>query len=200
VDLSGTPASGAGSGRTARLVLLAFLAVYGIAYLRDPGGGHFVDGLDLAIHETGHLVFAPFGEVLQFAGGTLFQLGVPGLFLVYFLRFAPERDPFAAAVVLWWIAVNLWNIAVYVADARTQALPLVGGGEHDWAYLLDRAGWLAYDGAISNFVRACGLAAYVAALVWGWRSARGGAGGGGGRRRPVRRRWTRGPGRGKLSA
>ena len=34
--------------------------------------------VDLAIHETGHLVFAPFGEIITALGGTLFQL-LPGL-------------------------------------------------------------------------------------------------------------------------
>jgi len=39
-------------------------------------------------------------------------------------------------VALWWVAQNLWNISVYVKDARAEELPLVGGGEHDWNYLL----------------------------------------------------------------
>ncbi|MGH7668873.1 MAG: hypothetical protein ACRENQ_05210 [Gemmatimonadaceae bacterium] len=155
-------------GRQARVVLLALLAIYGIAYMHDPGGGHLIDGIDLAIHETGHLVFRPFGEVLQFAGGTLFQLIVPATFLVYFLRFAPTRDRFAASAMLWWIAVNLWNIAVYMADARTQSLPLVGGGEHDWAYLFGHFGVLSHDTGIAASVRAFGIVVFVAAMVWGY--------------------------------
>ena len=173
MDLSG-PRANAGGGRAARnarLAFLALLALYGFAYLRDPAGGHLIDGLDLAIHETGHLVFAPFGEFVQFAGGTLFQLIVPGVFLAYFLRFAPKRDAFAASVAVWWLAVNLWNVAVYAADARTQALPLVGGGEHDWAYLLGRMGLLRHDAGVAASFRALGATLYLAALVWGWRAA-----------------------------
>ena len=157
--------------RNARLLLLGLLALYGIAYMRDPGGGHLIDGIDLAIHETGHLVFAPFGEVIQFAGGTLFQLIVPLVFLAYFLRFAPRRDRFAASVMLWWVAVNLWNIAVYMADARTQELPLVGGGEHDWAYLFGRFGLLNQDTAIARSVRALGALLFLIALVRGYLAA-----------------------------
>ncbi len=164
-----TPDAGR-AARTARLALLALLAIYGFAYLRDPGAGHLIDGIDLAIHETGHLVFAPFGEFVQFAGGTLFQLIVPGLFLAYFLRFAPRRDEFAAAVIVWWLAVNLWNIAVYAGDARTQELPLVGGGEHDWAYLLGRTGLLRHDAGVAGSFRAVGVLLYLAALAWGWRA------------------------------
>ena len=50
------------------------LLAYGIYDLRDPGRGSVLAGVDLAIHETGHLVFGPFGEFAGFAGGTLFQL------------------------------------------------------------------------------------------------------------------------------
>src|SRR4051812_26818685 len=116
-----------------RLALTVVLALYSIPLMRHPEAGSFLDGIDLAIHETGHLVFGPFGEVIQFAGGTLFQLIVPATFVWYFAR---QRDRHAASVALWWIAQNLWNISVYVRDARVQELPLVGGGEHDWAFLL----------------------------------------------------------------
>lgn len=167
------PTSGASPTlvRNARLALLVLLAVYGTMCLRDPMAGHLIDGVDLAIHETGHLVFGPFGEVIQFAGGTLFQLIVPTTFLVYFVRFAPKRDDFAASVMLWWIAVNLWNIAVYMADARTQALPLVGGGEHDWAFLFGHFGVLARDTAIAATVRGLGTLLFLAALVRGYLAA-----------------------------
>ena len=114
----------------ARLALTIALALYGIPSLLHPDAGRLLDSVDLAIHETGHLVFGPFGEVIGFAGGTLFQLIVPMAFVVYFFR---RGDRHAATVPLWWVAQNCWNISVYVADARTQELPLVGGGEHDCA-------------------------------------------------------------------
>lgn len=157
--------------RGAKLGLLVILAIYGISCLRHPQAGHLIDGVDLAIHETGHLVFAPFGEVIQFMGGTLFQLIVPVTFLVYFLKFALKRDDFAASVMLWWVAVNLWNISVYMADARAQELPLVGGGEHDWAYLFGRAGWLAHDTAIARAVQALGVLVFGVALIRGYLAA-----------------------------
>ena len=64
-------------------------------------------------------MFSPFGEFMQFLGGTLFQLIMPAAFVGYFLR----RDRHAASVALWWIAQNLWNISVYIRDARAQELP-----------------------------------------------------------------------------
>ena len=144
-----------------RAALTILLALYGIPLMRHPEAGSFLDSIDLAIHETGHLVFAPFGEVIQFAGGTLFQLIVPAVFLVYFAR---RADRHAATVALWWIAQNLWNISVYVRDARTQELPLVGGGEHDWAYMLGRLGLMQRDQAIGHDVWLIGTVLYLVAI------------------------------------
>ena len=150
--------------RAARVTLTLALAAYGISYARDPGAGRLLDGVDLAIHESGHLVFGAFGEFVQFAGGTLMQLLMPLAFVGYFLR---RRDPHAATVALWWVAQNLWNISVYVADARAQELPLVGGGEHDWAYMLGRLGWMARDTAIARGVHHAGVALLVVSSVAG---------------------------------
>ncbi|MDQ3950850.1 MAG: hypothetical protein M3282_10945 [Gemmatimonadota bacterium] len=151
-----------------RLLLTGALALYGIPCLLRPESGRILDAVDLAIHETGHLVFAPFGEFLGFLGGTVFQLGLPAAFVVYFWQ---RADRHAASVALWWVAQNCWNVSVYVRDARAQALPLVGGGEHDWAYLLGRLGWLQYDQALALDIRLIGAAIYVYAVVTGIREA-----------------------------
>ena len=149
---------------TARRLLTIALFAYGVHGLSHQGGGSLLDGVDLAIHETGHLVFGPFGEFIGFAGGTIFQLLMPALFVGYFVR---RGDHYAASVALWWIAQNCGNIAVYVADARAQELPLVGGGEHDWEYLLGRLGLLARDHAIARGITSVGYLLLVAATAWG---------------------------------
>ena len=154
--------------RRLRLFITGALALYGVPCILRPESGRLLDAVDLAIHETGHLLFAPFGEFLGFLGGTLFQLALPIAFVVYFWR---QSDRHAATVALWWVAQNCWNISVYVRDARAQALPLVGGGAHDWAYLLDRLDWLRHDHAIASGVRLIGVAMYVYAIIAGWRYA-----------------------------
>jgi len=40
----------------------------------DPYQWHFIDGVNLLIHEAGHIIFMPFGEFISIAGGSLFQL------------------------------------------------------------------------------------------------------------------------------
>jgi len=155
--------------RRGRLVLTTALAAYGVYYLLHPDHYGLLDHVDLAIHETGHLVFAPFGEFLGMLGGTLFQLLVPGGFVWHFAR---RGDRYAAAVALWWVAQSCWNVSVYVKDARSQVLPLVGGGEHDWAYLLGQLDLLRHDQAIGTLVRLAGAVILIYALLRGYASAR----------------------------
>lgn len=96
----------------------------------------FIDNVNLLFHEAGHLVFAIFGsEFLGFLGGTLMQLMVPIAITTYFWK---NHDPFAFWVGLFWISQNILNVAHYLGDANTQILPLLGGGQHDWHYLLSR--------------------------------------------------------------
>ena len=146
-------------------VLTLVLAIYGYICLRSPGDYRWLDSLDLAIHETGHLVFAFDGETLAVLGGTLFQLIVPAAFVVALWR---AGDRHGATVPLWWMGQNCWNISVYIRDARAQELPLVGGGEHDWAFLLSEWGLLTRDGALADTVHLVGVVLYLVAIAGGW--------------------------------
>ena len=161
------PASSWPVGRVARVALTTLLLVYGIAILR-AGELAAIDNVNLPIHETGHIVFGPFGKLVAAMGGSLFQVIVPAVFVGYFLR---RRDQFAASVALWWVAENLWYVAVYVADAQEQALPLVGGGEHDWAFILAELDVLRYDDRIAAVIRFVGIVLFIAAVLWGYASA-----------------------------
>ncbi len=155
----------AGERRWRRL-LTGVLAVYGFLCLQSPQTYRWLDSLDLAIHETGHLVFAFGGDTLMLLGGSLFQLLVPAVFAVALWR---QGDRHGATVPLWWLGQNCWNVSVYIKDARTEALPLVGGGEHDWALLLEGWGWLERDQVLGGAVFVVGVVWYVVAIVVGWR-------------------------------
>ena len=143
------------------------LAIYGGQLLRTPGQYRWLDSLDLAIHEAGHVVFAVGGELVGLIGGTLLQILVPAVFVAALWR---QGDPHGASIPLWWLGQNCWNIAVYIKDARAQELPLVGGGEHDWALLLGRFGMLRHDGEVGGIVAAAGLVLYGFAIIGGWRA------------------------------
>jgi hypothetical protein len=148
-----------------RLALTLVLAVYGWVCLRAPADYRWIDSLDLAIHEAGHLLFAFDGQTLAILGGSLMQLLVPATLVLALWR---SGDWHGATAPLCWMGQNCWNISVYVKDARTQDLPLVGAGEHDWAMLLGQWGWLDRDQALGGAVYLVGVILYAAAVIGGW--------------------------------
>ena len=93
---------------------------------------------------------------------------MPLMFAGYFWR---RSDRHAASVALWWVAQNLGHIATYVADARAQELPLVGGGEHDWNYLLERTGLLSSDLGIARGIRVMAVVLLLGSTLLGLMSA-----------------------------
>jgi len=123
---------------TARWVLLVLLFLY-VTWLVFAYEYHFLDGVNLLLHEGGHLLLSGFGDTVHVLGGTLGQLLFPIAFVVYFTL---RGQRFEAFVVGVWLAESVMNVARYLGDAKTQALPLVGGHIHDWNWLLTRWGRL----------------------------------------------------------
>lgn len=146
-------------------VLLAALAVLSFDFVP------ILDHINLAFHEAGHPVFGLFGSTMGWLGGTLGQFVFPIATTVHFVR--QEQWLSAAACAIWFFE-NFRYVALYLGDARTQALPLVGGGEHDWAYLLGHWGLLEQDTRIAGLLTALSWSGWLAvfALVsyWYWRS------------------------------
>jgi hypothetical protein len=79
-----------------------------------------------------------------------------------------EGKPFAAAVCLWWFGQNFIGIAIYMADARELALPLVGGGDHDWNELFFRFGLLAEPSVarVAAITHNVGVLVMLLGLAW----------------------------------
>lgn len=126
-----------------------------------------LDHVNLAFHEAGHIFFGVFGTWTGFLGGTLGQLLMPLLAAVAFWK---RGETASFALVLVWFFENFVNIARYVADARAQQLPLVGGGQHDWFNLLLHWDLLQHDLAIANSLNAVAWLGMSGVLLWlGWR-------------------------------
>ena len=68
-----------------KLIFAGILTFYFLWIAYDPMAGSFLDLVDLPIHETGHLIFRPFGEFIGVAGGSLFQVIFPAVFVGYFI-------------------------------------------------------------------------------------------------------------------
>lgn len=135
-----------------------------IYFTLNIGNFLFLDYINLLIHEGGHGVFKVFGGFIYTLGGTLMQIIIPSMFVVYYFV---KKSKFGAQAFLVWLGQNLFNISVYAADARAHKLPLLGGNKvyHDWTYILNKLGLIEYDLVIGNIFVSLGLAAFVVALI-----------------------------------
>lgn len=129
-----------------------------------PEEWRLLDGVNLIIHEAGHIVFSPFGEFLMIAGGSLFQIIMPSLFVWYFFA---HRQFFSGSLTLFWVGHSLLNVSIYAGDAQVMGLPLLGGNDsiHDWNYLLARTGHLAHTALIAGGIRVLATLLIIAAVV-----------------------------------
>ncbi len=114
-----------------------------------------LDSANLAFHEAGHLFIGILSDRLNVYGGTILQLAIP---IYIFFSFKKRGHQLASHWSMTWIAQNLLNIARYLGDARSQMLPLVGGGMHDWTEILSRWHLLPYDHWIARLVQLIALA------------------------------------------
>lgn len=151
-------------GLIGRWALSAVLLAYGLWIATHRGVYTWMDHGDLMIHEAGHFFFRFLGWWAHMAGGTLMQLLLPGLLAAHFLR---HHYRTGAQLMGFWLGQSLVNASVYAADARAQALPLLGGNHvlHDWHTMLSAAGLLWADTAIGNALFALGLATMAAAVL-----------------------------------
>ena len=167
-----TTSMAAAIGRGLFLLLLALLTTTMVGGVNaERVNGSFLHLPNLVFHEAGHILFSPFGPFMTVLGGSLTQLLIPLACAGTFLW--QTRDPFGAAVALWWAGENLIDIAPYINDARDLTLVLLGGKTgaevegHDWEYLLNAMGVAHKDHAIAGVVQAIGTLTLIAGLVWG---------------------------------
>ncbi|MBI5044059.1 MAG: hypothetical protein HZC10_09600 [Nitrospirae bacterium] len=148
-------------------ISLFFGALTAIAFwfhaLTDKDNFLILDYVNLPFHEFGHLFFGIFGRTIGIWGGTIAQLLMPSMVLASFWR---RRETSGVAFSIFWIGENLLYISVYIADARSRLLPLVGGGEHDWNIILSGMDMLQYDTVLSGIVKALGWIIMIAAIAW----------------------------------
>jgi hypothetical protein len=142
-----------------------------------------IGGINLAVHEFGHMLFMPFGipvlgETMVILGGSLTQFAFPLIFAGYFAFSKRHRDLHAAMVCVWWASINLVDVAVYTADARARELTLLSGATgqeddgHDWYNLLSQWGVLNRDLIYAGRMRVVAglmmIASIIAGLWFAW--------------------------------
>jgi hypothetical protein len=149
--------------RAAFLGWTVFYVLFLVYAATNTTGFLLLDHANLMIHEAGHVVFSWDGETLQILGGTLAQILVPAVCTYIFLR---RRETLAVAFCAFWMFENLLYVATYMGDARTSALPLVGGDESDWTLLFTRWGVLQEDRTIAAWTRSLGWIGMLATIAW----------------------------------
>jgi hypothetical protein len=151
-----------------KLVFALVLTIYFLWIAYDPMQGSFLDNVDLPIHETGHLIFRLLGEFMGIAGGSLFQVIFPAIFVGYFLW---QRSFYSAGVVLFWVGQSVLNVWVYASDAVVMQLVLTSGftgsegSFHDWNYLLTATGLLGSTKTVAGIIRFLGTSTIIIASV-----------------------------------
>ncbi|HEY8509833.1 MAG TPA: hypothetical protein VIL32_15830 [Steroidobacteraceae bacterium] len=151
----------------ARALLLVICAFSLHRHLQDPLYGGIVKGLNLALHEIGHVLFAFAGDFIGIAGGTILQLAAPAVTVWLFYR---QRDFYAIAIAFCWLGTSFFDVATYAGDARAGELPLVGLGpdpEHDWFIMLAELDLLNSDQLIATMFRACATLSFAFGLLFG---------------------------------
>jgi hypothetical protein len=134
-----------------------------LVFNSEPGFVTFLDHANLLFHEAGHPAVGLFSRRLEVYGGTMGQLTFPVVLAVSFWR---KNEAISFAVSIIWFFQNWLNIARYMADARAQVLPLVGGGCHDWATIFGRWHVMNHDIQIAAIVRTTGWIGMVAPCIW----------------------------------
>ena len=157
-----------------RVALLSAFALWGgVLIAQDVRTGElgsaFLHRPLLIFHEAGHVVFAFLGHWMMIAGGTLGQLLMPLILAVALLL--KNRDPFGAAIGLWFLGVSLLDVAPYMYDALHPQLMLLSGttgeeGGHDWIFLFSSLGWLAKSQLIGLLTHKLGALVLIASVAW----------------------------------
>ncbi len=149
-----------------KLIFATLLSIYFLWIAYDPMQSSFLDNVDLPIHETGHLLFRILGEFIGIAGGSLFQVILPAVFVGYFIW---QRSYYSAAIVLLWVGQSILNVWVYAADAVVMQLVLTSGftgsegSFHDWNYLLTATGLIDSTKTVAGIIRFIGTVTILTA-------------------------------------
>ena len=154
-----------------RAFLFVVFTVWGLWFISTNGswqdiGSSFLHNINLAFHEFGHVLFRPLGDFMSILGGSLFQVMMPLIVMIAFIR---QGDNFEAAIMLWWTGQNFIDVSPYIADGQYRGLPLIMGmGEeaHDWGNLLTMMNKVEYAYVYGKFSFYLGSVIILIGLAW----------------------------------
>lgn len=119
------------------------------------------------VHEASHLVFFFLPSIITAAAGSIGEISFTFLLVAAALK---ARSYFAAIFGCLWVMLAMNSAGRYMADARSQQIPLIGPSEtvnHDWNYVFSQLDWLDLDILIGSTVRGIGDIIGALALIFG---------------------------------
>lgn len=142
-------------------VILVPVCLY---FLFTRGQYTYVDQFELFIHEAGHFLLAWGWQPLEIAGGTIMQIIIPILLLIFFYV---NFKRLYLQLAFFFLGHNFLNISVYAADATTMKLDLFPrkGVIHDWNYVLSYFNILEHDQNVALFFVALAVISFLIAIL-----------------------------------
>lgn len=135
---------------------------------RGSWASYFTWLLVIGPHEVGHIICSPFGTLLMFLGGSIWQV----LFWLLVATYALLVHRYITSALICWLIVghSFMDMAVYIGDARSRDLPLLFGmdsSHHDWWNILRRLGLLEYDHLLAGIAVMLGVLIVLSAIFLG---------------------------------
>lgn len=154
------------------LLLYALFFIWGWCFIlhgidASVLGASVLHQISQPFHDYGHVMFRPFGSWWMYVGGSLFQIVLPLIPLLYFMVW--QRDNFAASLMLWWSGQNMLDVSPWIADAPYRNLSPTSdsGASHDWWNLLRMSDALDMAQPLAVLCFALGTLVILSALLWG---------------------------------
>jgi hypothetical protein len=122
--------------------------LYVLYAIWTPESPHLIDTVNLIFHEAGHTLLPFLGEIVHAAAGSLFQIMIPLVCAIAFLR---KWDLYSVGLMLMWMGQSTAGVARYAGDAINMQLELLGGEAsiHDWRFILETLDILTWTYYIS---------------------------------------------------
>ena len=144
---------------------LLLIAVWGWFALVKGDQTPFFVYLNIAVHEVGHVLFRPFGELTMLIMGSGFEVLFPFAVGAFFLLF--KRDLVSTAIAWGWAASALASAANYIGDADDGRLALLGATGPDAAGDWERILGVEFFDKVYLADRIAGTVRTLGFVLWG---------------------------------
>lgn len=142
-------------------VILIPVCIY---FLSTRGEYTLLDDFHLVVHEAGHFLLGWGWTPLDIAGGTIMQIIIPILLIVFtywnFKRLYVQLSFFL-------LGHSFINISVYAADATARKIKLFPNQNviHDWNYILSNLNMLDQDQNVALFFVVLAIISFILAIL-----------------------------------